>query len=108
MGVRKFWIGIVVVVFLVSTGIGAVLLYDHLDGTARGLQVYPDDIDDTTDKDIVRYENMSEDEQSVFRSAVDSENGLAPIPESADYSIWYETEYVKYQNETYRVHMVVE
>ena len=105
---KKFWIGVVVVIFLVSAGVGAVSLYDHLDGTARALEVHSSDIENTTNKSIVHYENMSEDEQSVFKSAVDSENGLAPIPESADYSIWYETEYVKYQNETYRVHMVVE
>jgi hypothetical protein len=108
MGVRKFWVGVVVIVLLASTGIGVALLYDQLDGTSRALEVHSSEINETTTESIVQYENMSEDQQSVFRSAVNSENGLAPIPETVDYGIWDENEYVKYQNKIYRVYMIVE
>jgi len=108
MGVRKFWVGVVVIVLLASTAIGAALLYDQLDGTARALEVHSSEINNTTNKRIIQYGNLSGDQQSVFRSAVNSENGLAPIPETVDYSIWDETEYMEYQNETYRVYIIVE
>jgi ABC-type Na+ efflux pump permease subunit len=104
MGVRKFWIGVVVmIILLASVGIGVILLY--ADKGSNILYVDSADIN-TTNETVIQYANMTDDQQSVFLSALESDS-YAKIPEGVESSIWYENRYVKYQGELYRVYVAV-
>lgn len=59
--------------------------------------------DSDTPEDALNFSSMSEDQQEVFKTVVESSDGSTKIPADVDYDVWIENKYITYQNQIYEV-----
>lgn len=52
---------------------------------------------------VVDYASLTDAQQETFRSALQSEDGVAEIPEDVDSHVWTEHDVVRYRNQSYVV-----
>ncbi|ESS07430.1 MAG: hypothetical protein A07HB70_00380 [uncultured archaeon A07HB70] len=101
---RRLVVAGVLVVALGSVAIfGATTLLDPAPGAdTYYLFVDPASPDETpSDDEMVRYANLSPGQQRVFDRARTT-NESAAIPSEVDEQVWIDSQYVRYQNRTYR------
>jgi len=104
---------VVAAVLVVALGGAAVLgATTVLDPTSGGASYYlfvdPASPDETpSDDEVVRYANLTPDQQRVFDRARTADGNVA-IPEDVDEQVWIDSRYVRYQNRTYRATVATE
>jgi hypothetical protein len=64
----------------------------------------------TSDGSVVAFEELSPEQQRVFEQALENDGGYrtARIPSGVNDEVWVENRYVRYQNKTYAVGVIVE
>lgn len=61
------------------------------------------EMNSTLPNNIIYFGEMTERQQRTFTRALNGSYNTVRIPLGVDYDIWYDHEYVQYQNKTYSV-----
>jgi hypothetical protein len=101
----------VVIIGAIPTGF--VLLDDSVftfGDTRPQLHVLEPQTNHTGDGSMIAFGELTPEQQGVFEQALenDSEYRTARIPSGVNDEVWVENRYVRYQNESYRVGVMIE